>query len=41
MTIEDIHFNCIILTRRLNDQSFCLKRVSCGEYHPFICQSEI
>jgi hypothetical protein len=38
-TIEDLQFNCIILTIRSSDQSLCLKRVSCRENHPFICQS--
>ncbi|CAF1418901.1 unnamed protein product [Rotaria sordida] len=38
-TIEDLQLNCIILTIRSNNQSLCLKRVSCAEKHPFICQS--
>ncbi|CAF5103130.1 unnamed protein product, partial [Rotaria magnacalcarata] len=37
-TIEDLQLNCIILTVRSNDQTLCLKRVSCIENHPFICQ---
>ncbi|CAF3169906.1 unnamed protein product [Rotaria sp. Silwood2] len=39
-TIEDLQLNCIILTIRSNDQSLCLKRVSCREKHPFICQKK-
>ncbi|CAF1262346.1 unnamed protein product [Adineta steineri] len=37
---EDFQLNCIILTIRSNDQSLCLKRVSCEEHHPFICENE-
>ncbi|CAF4954544.1 unnamed protein product, partial [Rotaria sp. Silwood1] len=39
-TIEDLQLNCIILTIRSNNQSLCLKRVSCREKHPFICQKK-
>jgi hypothetical protein len=38
-TTEDLQLNCIILTVRSDDQILCLKKVSCGENHPFICQS--
>ncbi len=39
-TDEDLQLNCIILTIRLDNQTLCLKKVSCIENHPFICQSE-
>ncbi|CAF1384827.1 unnamed protein product, partial [Rotaria sordida] len=39
-TIEDLQLNCIILTIHSNKQSLCLKRVSCREKHPFICQKK-
>ncbi|UJR14866.1 hypothetical protein I4U23_001851 [Adineta vaga] len=38
-TIEDLQFNCMIVTMRSDDLSLCLKRVSCTEEHPFICES--
>ncbi|CAF1092020.1 unnamed protein product [Adineta ricciae] len=38
-TKEDLEFNCMIITMRSGDQSLCLKRVSCTENHPFICES--
>ena len=40
-TKEDLEFNCMIITMRSEDQSLCLKRVSCTEKHPFICESEL
>jgi hypothetical protein len=37
---EDLQLNCVILTIHSDNQTLCLKKVSCIEHHPFICQSD-